>query len=305
MASFPFHFCTVASAGYLPKVAVMTRSLKEHHPEAEVTLALVERERLPPAARRLLLDVDEIVLAAEIFDGDFTALGDTATPYTAACLLKPALIRHLLERSGSHGVVYLDPDMEVLGAFDAITGDLADGAVLITPQLLSPADATDGIPQDERNCFIFGAYNAGFIAVGDSASTRAFLDWWVARVGALCTTDTPGNPFTDQGWLDLAPGMFGAVRVLRHPGFNIATWNAAQRIIDRTRDGALMVQDEPVMLCHFSGWDAGHHAFAVDRMRDHNPIFAELSDAFGVRLRAQEELFGPPAPWSYAQYASQ
>lgn len=291
-------YCTVATAAYLPKVAVMTRSLKAHHPEASCTLALVEQAHLPPAVRRLLPDVDEVVLANDVLPAGLAPLGDEATPYTAGCLTKPALIRHLLEREDG-AVVSLDPDMELLAPFASIEPQLAEGAVLLTPHLLAPANATTGVPQDERNCFTYGTYNAGFIAVGPGPGARDFVEWWTARVQALCTTDAPGNPYTDQGWLDLAPGMFDAVRVLRHPGFNVATWNAEQRVIARGRDGALTIAGMPVVLCHFSGWDSGHHRHAVDRLRGANPEFGALSDAFGERLRAQEALFGPAPPWSY------
>ncbi|MCX6391037.1 MAG: hypothetical protein NTX95_00870 [Actinobacteria bacterium] len=297
-------FCTIANAVNLPMVAQLSRSLKTHHPEAQLTLALVERQHVNASRRSLLADVDEVLLADEIFGGGFDAWLAGRSAYIAACALKPALLRLLLARDDATGVVQLDPDMDVHARLDDVVPQVAEGAVLITPHLTTPGVPQAGIPQDERNCFRFGTYNLGFIAVGQGASTRAFLDWWDDRVRQLCSTDEPAGPFTDQGWIDLAPGMFEAVRVFRHAGFNLATWDATNRIVTRDARGALRANGEPLVVTHYSGWTRGDHAFALRAIRPVNPIFGELSDAFGVRLTAFEELFGPAPSWSYAESGS-
>lgn len=292
-------FCTIANAAYLPMVAQLSRALKEHHPEAQVTLALVEREHLDAGRRLLLPDVDEILLADEVFGGGFDAWLQGRSAYIAACALKPALVRLLLARGDAAGVVQLDPDMAVHARLDPIAPLIDHGAVLITPHLATPGVPQQGIPQDERNCFVYGTYNLGFIAVGRSASALAFLDWWDDRVRQLCSTDEPAGPFTDQGWVDLAPGMFEAVRVFRHAGFNLATWDARNRIVTRDAHGVLRANEDPLVVTHLSGWYRGDHAFALQAIRPVNPVFAELSDAFGAQLAALEELFGPAPTWSF------
>ena len=291
-------FCTIANAAYLPMVAQLSRALKEHHPEADFTLALVERQHLDAGRRMLLPDVDEVLLADEVFGGGFEEWLNGRSAYIAACALKPALVRLLLARDDTAGVVQLDPDMDVHARLDAVVPHLEQGEVLITPHLATPGVPLSTIPQDERNCFTYGVYNLGFIAVGQSASAVAFLNWWDDRVRHMCSTDEPAGPFTDQGWVNLAPGMFEAMRVFRHAGFNLATWDATNRIVSRDANGVLWANDEPLVVTHLSGWYRGDHAVALQAIRPVNPMFADLSDAFGSRLGAFEDLFGVAPPWS-------
>lgn len=294
-----FSFCTIANATYLPKVAALSRSLKAQHPEARLVLALVEREPLSRALRLLLPDVDRVVLAGDVFGPGFDAWAAGRTAYEAACGVKPALLRHMLDDGDEAATVHLDPDMDVHGRLDPLAPLVAGDAVMITPHLATRGRRADVIPVDEANGLRFGVYNLGFIAVGRGEDAAAFLDWWDSRVRIRCSAD-PDGPFVDQGWIDLAPGMFGSVQVLRHPGVNLATWDAGNRIVERARDGALRVNGEPLLVCHYSGWDAGHHHGVLAGLRAANPVFGELSDAYGERLAAQEALFGSPSPWSYA-----
>ena len=98
-------FCTIANAAYLPMVAQLSRALKEHHPEADFTLALVERQHLDAGRRMLLPDVDEVLLADEVFGGGFEEWLNGRSAYIGACALKPALLRVLLARDDTAGVV--------------------------------------------------------------------------------------------------------------------------------------------------------------------------------------------------------
>ena len=61
--------------------------------------------------------------------------------------------------------------------------------------------------------------------------------------------------FVDQRWLDLVPGMFDGVRILRDPSFNAAYWNIPTRTLTRDPDGRIQVDGDPLRFFHFSGVD--------------------------------------------------
>jgi len=58
--------------------------------------------------------------------------------------------------------------------------------------------------------------------------------------------------FVAQKWLDLAPGLFPGVAILRHDGWNVAYWNLRQRTVRREHD-RLTVNGVPLRFVHFSG----------------------------------------------------
>ncbi len=53
--------------------------------------------------------------------------------------------------------------------------------------------------------------------------------------------------------MDLTPGLFEGVRVLRDPGYNVAYWNLHERAI--SLEGGPHVNGLPLHFFHFSGFD--------------------------------------------------
>jgi hypothetical protein len=66
--------------------------------------------------------------------------------------------------------------------------------------------------------------------------------------------DLKDGLFTDQRWMDLAPGFVGSVDLIREPGLNLAYWNLEGRELSRGVDG-WRVDGEPLAFFHFSGFD--------------------------------------------------
>jgi hypothetical protein len=94
-------------------------------------------------------------------------------------------------------------------------------------------------------------YNAGVLAVGDSAT--ASLDWWAKRVARDCLLEPERGYYMDQRWLDLVPAYFDH-HILRDPAYNVALWNVVQRDLGDTPQG-YTVRDGPLRYFHFSGYD--------------------------------------------------
>ena len=289
---------TIATASHLPKVSAMTQSLRRANPDLPCTLVLAEREPLDPATRSLLVDVDEVLLAREVFGDGLAEWAAMHSALETSCMLKPSAARHLLRRADVGAVVYLDADTEHHAPLTPVLDAVASASLVVTPHLSDAPDASAAASQAELDCLVYGAFNLGVFAVADAPEAHRLLDWWDARVRERCSAT--GTPYLDQGWMDLATGLFDDVRILRHRGCNVATWNAAERIVARGADGAWRVDAEPLVFCHYAAWDSGAFHSALPALRTRNPGFVELATAYGRELAAQAERFDPADGWSFA-----
>src|SRR6185503_13332941 len=86
------------------------------------------------------------------------------------------------------------------------------------------------------------------------ANTEGFLEWWSRRVFDKCIADTQQGLFVDQRWLDLVPGLFEGVHILRNTAYNVGHWGLTHRRLERHQDG-IRVNGVPLALFHFSGLD--------------------------------------------------
>ena len=240
---------TIVSNNYLHYARTLMQSVALHHPQARRYCVIVDRDMVPALA--LAAEFEAVPLAAlKLPFGDEFTFQYTILELNTA--VKPWALALLFER-GHPQVLYIDPDIRLYQPLHEVFALLAGGASLVlTPHLLAPMD-------DERNPGELairqaGSYNLGFCALGEQPATRRFLAWWQAKLARGCVVDPANGMFVDQSWIDLAPGMFDNVAILRHPGYNVAYWNLAQRAITHGGDGYL-VNGEPLRFFHFSGVD--------------------------------------------------
>lgn len=168
------------------------------------------------------------------------------------CSLKPFLLRYLLKR-GFGPAIFMDPDILVLHDLSPAIADMRSAAIALTPNYLSPPQADDRIKK-EISMLRGGTFNGGFLGVSQRPEAFEFLDWWADRLRALCRHDPSAGMHYDQRWLDLAPSLFGGVKVLRDPGLNVAYWNFAERSL-QIDDAGAHVGAEPCRFFHFSGYN--------------------------------------------------
>ena len=58
--------------------------------------------------------------------------------------------------------------------------------------------------------------------------------------------------FTDQKWCDLVPAYFDNVKIVRDPGYNVASWNISQRKIEFDDLGNILVNGSKLKFFHFT-----------------------------------------------------
>ena len=138
--------------------------------------------------------------------------------------LKPSFLAHLFARHGFEKVVDFDPDILVLGDLDRLLARLDEAAIVLTPHLTAPLP-DDGLTPSEINILQAGTYNLGFIALRAGRSAERFLAWWEDRLADRCSIPVARGMLVDQKWIDLVPGFFDGVTIVRDPSCNAARWN--------------------------------------------------------------------------------
>lgn len=243
-------FFTIVSRNYLAYALTLMQSVAERYPNARRYLCLADTRAEDPALDTDLFEtvtIDQLSLPhfrAFVFRYDIMELNTAVKPYMFAWLR---------QRLPEAGIVYLDPDIFVLRRLDKVEQFFADGSLAVLTPHLNAQINDDRFP-DELTVMRSGVYNCGFVAI-NAAHPKAgeLIQWWSGKLEFGCYVDIAGGLFTDQKWMDLVPGMFPDVRILRDDGYNVAYWNLAQRPVSRTADGSFMAGNVPLVFVHFSG----------------------------------------------------
>jgi hypothetical protein len=241
---------TIVSNNYLHYARTMLQSARLHHPDWKLFCVIADRDLSHAAAHSLEFEAVPLDVLRLPHDREFPFQYSIVEFNTA---VKPWAIEYLMDR-GHQKVVYVDPDIFFYGEMTDVDRMLsAECDLILTPHLLAPV-TDEGVPS-ELDIRRAGAYNLGFCAVRDSANARDFLRWWQGKLTRNCFIDLERGVFVDQSWMDLVPGLFGKVGILRNAGYNVAYWNIAQRPLRRAEDGRYFVRDDPLVFFHFSGID--------------------------------------------------
>ncbi len=288
---------TIIAKNYLPYARVLMRSAAEHHPDWRRFVILVDQVDgyFDPQKEdfEIVLSRDLPITRSNWFHFKYTILelSTAVKPYIFECLFK----RYPFER-----IVYLDPDIKIYSPLSRIARALETANIVLTPHL------TGSLEDDRRPAEIdilrSGAYNLGFIGLARSGETRAFLAWWQQKLYDHCVVDLPRGLFVDQRWIDLAPGMFEGVAILRDPTLNVAYWNLAHRTLSRSGRG-YEVGDSPLGFFHFSGYDA-NQPHRLSRHQNRYKVEELPAATQQLLLAYSEELlaagYGACQKWPYA-----
>ena len=238
---------TIVSNNYLHFARTLMQSVAQQHPEADRYCVIVDRDLA--YAKALNTEFDTISLEQlELPEGDDFLFQYNVLELNTA--VKPWALEFLIHR-GYEKVLYIDPDIVLYRSLNEVFTPLDSGAELVlTPHLLAPV--TDTLNPGELDIRRAGTYNLGFCALRAGDNMLGMLQWWQGKLKRDCIIAHDRGIFVDQSWMDLVPGLFPNVCVLRHPGYNVAYWNIAQRLVVEV-DGNILVNGLPLAFFHYSG----------------------------------------------------
>ena len=292
--------CTIIAKNYAPFARVLARSFVEHHPEGRCfALVIDDIEGYLDAAKEPF----ELVTPADLDIADFDRMAALYDVLELSTAVKPWLLAYLLGERGCERIVYLDPDIQVLGSLERIDELVAEHGLVVTPHL-TDAMPRDGLKPTETDILIAGAYNLGFVGLRRGPATDYLLDWWSERLRRDCVVAPELGYFVDQRWMDFAPGLVESFAILRDPEYNVAYWNLPRRQITR-RDGDYLVNGRPLRFFHFSGFDPltptalSKHQTRI-KLSAHR-VLAALCAQYADRLLDEGHLEAKEWPYTYAE----
>ncbi|ADV60613.1 hypothetical protein Isop_0016 [Isosphaera pallida ATCC 43644] len=271
------HAFTSVTANYLPKAAVLARTLKRTNPE--VTFHLLISDDLPDDCPKAILESFDSIVT--IWDLPLTNLDSWTFKHSVVELctaVKGPMVEYLFDRVGAERVYYFDPDMVVVGSLAELNARLSQHAVVLTPHQTVPETSLQAIVDNEICSLAHGVYNLGFLGVRRTEEGLKFVRWWADRLRLFCHDDIPRGLFTDQRWVDLAPAFFDGIGVLRDPGYNVATWNLSTRRATGQSPWNIQINGRPLVFYHFSGLDSGAQLTMLERYGRESPVLFELRD---------------------------
>ncbi len=292
---------------YLDRARVLASTLRRHQPDWRLCAVIVD---LPPdgvSAADLLTDFDMIVTAEELMAPEMpgTARGWVfGHSIVEGCTaVKGRMMAHLMGQPDAEKVLFFDPDIAIFGSLDPLTEALEEAQIVLTPHQLDPEprDARMAIGDNEIGSLKYGVFNLGFVGVANRPEGRRFAQWWGDRLVDLCFDDLPRGIFTDQKWCNLVPCFFDDVRIMRDPGYNVASWNLSQRKITFDRSGEPLVNGHPLRFFHFT--KLGPIGDQMTRRYAHdNPEVLEIWAWYRRAVAAAGDPAIPDRYWHYATF---
>ena len=243
-------FFTIVSRNYLAYALTLLQSLSVQYPDAKRYLCLAD---VPGGDPSLDTELFETVTIDQLDLPEFQPFVFRYDIMELNTAVKPYMFEWLRRRHPDAGLIYLDPDILVLRPLIEVEKAFDQGASLVlTPHLNAPV--TDDKQPGELGIMRSGVYNCGFVAINAAhQSARDIISWWSRKLEFGCFVDLEAGLFTDQKWMDLAPGLFPDVAILRNDGYNVAYWNLAQRPVVQAADGGFTAGGTPLVFAHFSG----------------------------------------------------
>lgn len=294
------HVFTSAATNYLPKVRVLCESLKRHHPDLVVHLALADRRpKWLDAAREpfdTIIEIEELGIPktnAWVFKHSLIELSTAIKPFVA---------KRLLLQGDCKAVIYFDPDMVLFSPNDDLISEFESASILLTPHLTEPEPTQEGVRDNEMAALKHGVFNLGFIGIRNDDEGIGFANWWADRLYDFCLEALPEGLWVDQKWLNLAPCFFNSVRIIRNLRFNVAAWNIATRQITGDMHSGFYVNGSPLGFYHFSGFDTGAHQNMLRKYGGRNPSLQSLVRWYSRSIQADQR--ASKTPWGYSLFSN-
>lgn len=283
-------FCSIATRYALPYARVLAEDLNRYHPDAGLTLLVLDDAEQPNAGPGFdvvrLHDLDAFPVDLELGEEPWADM---------AAVAKPLLMQMVLER-GASSVIFLEADVDVLaGLEEAIRPAEADAVVLMPRVTESIPD--DGLEPSAGELLELGQISSALVGAGAGAAGRAFLTWWgenlIETARSLSSAPSqPTNLLPCRGplsrWLDVAGTVFPAqVTRIEDPGFGVSYWNLHRRALER-REGRLEAGGSQLRCVHFSGFRPDRpywlSEFATRPRVVDDPALSELCASYARRL---------------------
>ena len=248
------HAFTSFSYSYLDRARVLANTLKSLHPDW--ILWAVVTDKCPEGMDHAWEEeeFDRVLSVYDLIPANTEQWLFGHNVVEACTAVKGAACVKILSEHDCEKLFYFDPDIAIFNPMDEVLDLLDVNSIVLTPHQLQgePRQAIQAIQDNELTSLTHGVYNLGFIAIANDSEGRRFASWWDDRLRDWCHDRKEIGVFVDQKWCDLVPCFFDGVKILRDPGYNVASWNLSHRTVGFDADGMLTVNDRPLRFFHFT-----------------------------------------------------
>lgn len=221
--------CTlsIVSKSYEHVYKVCLESLQQHFPPT------VEHIKVDPAAYEFL-----------------RPLYKHSSELSFICAIRPYIVLEYLKQYDE--VIFLGSDV----VFYSCPNELFEKHKAIAiPHIISPIPFVGSFPNME-SIPVTGHLNTDIVKWTSHPDIIKFLEWQDNTHKNYCI-QTNGI-FLDQTWLNCLPFFVDGVKILRHPGYNLAYFNLKERNVTKNKRGnKYLVNEKPLICAQFSGFDSG------------------------------------------------
>jgi hypothetical protein len=291
---------------YLNRARVLFQTLRRFHPDWEL-VALITDEPPPgfdfnPAAEPF----DRVVWAQDLGIPDFQGWLFKHDVVEVCTAVKGPFIHQACgpdsKWGGADAVIYLDPDTALFASLEPLERWLEESDILLTPHLIDPNTDAGAIEDNDLSASRTGIFNLGFVAIRTTGEGARFAKWWNDRLLDWCYDDMPAGLFVDQRWCDHVPALFDKVRVVRDPGYNVASWNLSTRTLAVQKDGRITVNGAPLRFWHFTKLGPLGDTMTKRYAGTNFPVY-EIWRWYKDQVAAATDANIPERWWAYQAYA--
>lgn len=297
-------YCTIVTHNYLPFAKVLSGSIKEHEPEADIFVLVTDVEEKTAA----LEDANyHLIILPDLADDPL--IRHMAFYYDAfefCNALRPYLHDYMLNNTNFDSWLYLDADIFAAGSLEPLWEEFGDSSFLLSPHI-GNLNSVHPDADKEFNCLKFGIFNSGVLGLKRSKDCELFIEWFKTRLQRYCKRDTVNRMYVDQIWLDLVPILFSNVHLIAHPGANIAYWNIHEKELSII-DDKIHVNGLPALFFHLSGWKIDSPSrlstFAYSTTPQNAEILSRLGGQYEKRLLTAKVLDFKKLPYGHACFTN-
>jgi len=238
------HYCTYFDSRYLTRGITLYESLRKQSTRPICLWVLCLDEESHKILSSASLQGLRLVLLEELehADPEFARAKSTRSLVEYFFTSTPCLPRYILNTySDVEDITYVDGDLYFFSDPEQIFLDIGANSIAITPHRFA-----------ERNVKLeqLGIYNVAFNFFRRDTNGVDCLNWWRERCLEWCCDRLENGKFADQGYLNDWPERFHGVKVLDHPGINLAPWNVEDAKLT-SRGGRICSHGEPLIFYHF------------------------------------------------------
>jgi hypothetical protein len=157
--------------------------------------------------------------------------------------LTPFLLLFANAKTPNELLIYLDSDLYFL--------DHPSRAIPISTEPYDVAIVSHNFPSKLQHLEVYGKYNVGWLAFGQTHNSLKLLSWWADQCLVSTSTNRQGTIFADQKYLDSFTSMNAKIYSITSIPRNGAPWNCFD--VEVGPDMELRVMSTPLVFFHFSG----------------------------------------------------